>query len=278
MKYVTYASPTGPRVGYLDDSSIWDAGFDGDMVEFIAAGARVADAREVGSAPLLAPLRPRSLRDFLTFKGHLDNALGRLGLAIPSEWFTVPGYYKGLPDTVIGSGEVIVWPTFTDKLDVEMELACVIGRAGKNIAVDDALDYVFGYTIWNDVSARDVQTREVPLGLGPAKAKDWDGSNVLGPCIVTPDEFDAADATMELRINGELWGADSTRHMHHSFADLISYAAMEQTLHPGEVLGSGTFAGGSGLEQDRWVQPGDVVEITLVGVGALTNTIGRKGN
>jgi len=248
------------------------------MVEFIAADAPLGVVREAGAPRLLAPLRPRSLRDYLTFKGHMDNALGRLGLAIPKEWFTVPGYYKGLPDTVIGTGAEIPWPHYTDKLDIEMELACIIGRPGKDITADSALSHVFGYTIWNDVSARDVQTRELPLGLGPAKAKDWDGSNVLGPFIVTPDEFDATEMRMELRINGQLWGADSTGSMHHGFAELIAYASMAQTLHPGDVLGSGTFTGGSGMEQDRWVQPGDSVEITLVGIGSLTNTIGQKGN
>ena len=279
MRYVSYAvAAGGARVGYLDGESVWDAGFDGDMVDFIAADAPLGQVRPAGRPRLLAPLRPRSLRDYLTFQGHMNNSLGRLGLAIPSEWFTVPGYYKGMPDTVIGPNAQIPWPYYTDKLDIEMELACVIGRPGKDITADQAMTHVFGYTLWNDVSARDVQTRELPLGLGPAKAKDWDGSNVLGPFIVTPDEFDASDAALELRVNGELWGGDTSRNMHHGFAQLIAYASMAQTLHPGEVLGSGTFTGGSGVEQDRWVQAGDSVEITLVGIGSLTNTIGRKGN
>lgn len=278
MKYVTYAGRRGPRVGYLERSSVWDAGFDGDMVAFIAAGAPIGATHEIGTARLLSPLRPRSLRDYLTFKGHMDNALGRLGLAVPEQWFTVPGYYKGMPDTVIGDHDEIPWPHFTDKLDVEMELAAVIGAPGRDISTDTAASHIFGYTIWNDVSARDVQTREVPLGLGPGKAKDWDGSNVLGPFIVTPDELDPTGGRMELRVNGQLWGADSMSSMHHTFADLIAYASMAQTLHPGEVLGSGTFTGGSGLEQDRWICEGDVVEITLVGLGKLTNTIGKKGS
>lgn len=278
MRFVTYQDASGLRVGYLDSDSVWDAGFDGDMVEFITAGAPLGRTRRVGAPKLCAPLRPRSLRDFLTFQGHLDNALTRLGVPIPPEWFTVAGYYKGLPDTVIGTDEPIPWPSYTDKLDIEMELACVIGSQGKDITSADAYSHVFGYTIWNDVCARDIQTREIPLGLGPAKAKDWDGSNVLGPMIITADELDIADTRMELCVNGEVWGADSTKNMYHSFADLIAYASMAQTLYPGEVLGSGTFAGGSGLEQDRWVASGDVVDITLVGVGTLTNIIGTKGS
>ena len=113
--------------------------------------------------------------------------------------------------------------------------------------------------------------------MGPGKAKDWDGSNVLGPCIVTPDEFDAADARMRVRVNGEHWGEDTTAHMHHTFAAMIAYASRSQTLRPGEVLGSGTAAGGSGLELDRWLQEGDVVELEVDGIGVLRNTIGRKG-
>jgi 2-keto-4-pentenoate hydratase/2-oxohepta-3-ene-1,7-dioic acid hydratase in catechol pathway len=136
---------------------------------------------------------------------------------------------------------------------------------------------VVGYTIWNDFSARDVQRREGAVGMGPGKAKDWDGSNALGPCIVTPDEFDASAARMRVRVNGEVWGEDSSAHMHHTFADMIAYASQSLTLRPGEVLGSGTAAGGSGLELDRWLQQGDVVELEVEGIGVLRNRIGRKG-
>jgi 2-keto-4-pentenoate hydratase/2-oxohepta-3-ene-1,7-dioic acid hydratase in catechol pathway len=277
VKLVTYDAGRGPRVGALEDGSVFDLGFDGDMVTFLEAGAPAGGRTPVTGARLLAPLRPRSLRDFLTFKGHLDNALSRLGRPIPEEWFEVPAYYKGLPDTVIGPEETIPWPGYTDKLDHELELAVVIGRRGRDIAREEAMDYVFGYTIWNDVSARDVQTRELPIGMGPAKAKDWDGSNVLGPCIVTTDELDGTNVRMTVRVNGEVWGEDSSASMHHRFADLIAYASQAQTVYPGEVFGSGTAAGGSGLELDRWIQPGDVVELEVEGIGVLRNPIGQKG-
>ena len=276
MRYVTYQSADGPRVGVLRGGDVYDAGTALDMVGFISAGAPTGPETAVGAVTLLAPLRPRSLRDFLTFRGHLDNALTRLGQAIPQQWFTVPGYYKGMPDTVIGPDAEIPWPYYTNQLDHELELGCVIGTAGRDITVDRALDHVFGYTIWNDVSARDVQRNELPLGLGPGKAKDWDGSNVLGPCIVTADEFDGSTALMQVRVNGELWGEDTTAHMHHSFADLIAYASMAQTLFPGEVLGSGTAAGGSGLEQDRWIAEGDLIEMHVEGIGTLRNRVGRR--
>jgi 2-keto-4-pentenoate hydratase/2-oxohepta-3-ene-1,7-dioic acid hydratase in catechol pathway len=276
MKLVTYDAGGGPRVGALEDGSVVDLGFDGDMVSFIEAGAPAGARTPVAGGRLLSPLRPRSLRDFLTFKGHLDNALSRLGRPIPEEWFDVPAYYKGLPDTVIGPEETIPWPGYTDRLDHELELAVVLGRRGRDIAREAAMEYVFGYTIWNDVSARDVQTRELPIGMGPAKAKDWDGSNVLGPCIVTTDELDGTNVRMTVRVNGEVWGEDSSASMHHRFADLIAYASQAQTLYPGEVFGSGTAAGGSGLELDRWIQPGDVVELEVEGIGVLRNPIGEK--
>jgi 2-keto-4-pentenoate hydratase/2-oxohepta-3-ene-1,7-dioic acid hydratase in catechol pathway len=231
-----------------------------------------------GDVRLLAPLRPRSLRDFLAFEGHMKNALSRLGRPIPDEWYDVPAYYKGMPDTVIGPEDEIPWPAWTDKLDHELELAAVIGAGGRDLGVGDAPAAIFGYTIWNDVSARDVQARELPVGMGPGKAKDWDGSNVLGPCIATPDEVDLAGARMQVRVNGEPWGEDTPASMHHTFPDMIAYVSRGQTLHAGEVLGSGTAAGGSGLELDRWLQPGDVVELEIDGIGILRNRIGTKGS
>jgi 2-keto-4-pentenoate hydratase/2-oxohepta-3-ene-1,7-dioic acid hydratase in catechol pathway len=277
MRLVTYDTGEGPRVGALEDGGVADLGFDGDMVAFIAAGAPGAEPRPVEGARLLAPLRPRSLRDFLAFEGHLKGALGRLGRPIPDEWYEVPAYYKGLPDTVIGPDEEIPWPAWTERLDHELELAAVIGRRCRDVPVGEAGDCIFGYTIWNDVSARDVQARELPIGMGPGKAKDWDGSNVLGPCLVTADELDAADLRMRVSVNGELWGEDTTASMHWGFGDMIAYVSRSQTLHPGELLGSGTATGGSGLELDRRLEPGDLVELEVEGIGVLRNRIGRKG-
>jgi len=278
VKFVTYGAPDtrGRRVGYLDGDVVVDAGFDGDMVAFIEAGAPIGTTQGVANAVLRAPLRPRTLRDFLAFEGHLLNVFPALGKAIPEEWYQVPAYYKGLPDTVIGPDEEIPWPAYTRKLDHELELAAVIGRPGKDITETRALDHVFGYTIWNDLSARDVQARELPVSMGPGKAKDWDGSNVLGPCIVTADEVDPHNVDLEVRINGERWGGTNTRDMHHSFESMIVYASQALMLHPGEVLGSGTATGGSGMELDRWLNAGDVIEMEASGIGVLRNTIGPR--
>jgi len=275
VKYVTYAPPGGPpRVGRLDGETVLDVGFDGDMVAFIEAGAPIVSERPVPGARLLAPLVPRSLRDFLAFEGHLTNAYKNLGREVPAEWYEVPVYYRSMGTTVTGPDTVLPWPSYSRQLDHELELAAVIGRPCRDVRAEDALDYVFGFTIWNDMSARDVQRRELPVGMGPAKAKEWDGSNVLGPCIVTPDEVDLATLELEVRVNGERWGGDRVSAMHYSFGDLIAYAAQDQTLLPGEVLGSGTATGGSGLELDRWIQPGDVIEMEAGPIGILRNTVG----
>jgi 2-keto-4-pentenoate hydratase/2-oxohepta-3-ene-1,7-dioic acid hydratase in catechol pathway len=276
VKYVTYEARGRQRVGILEGDRVKDAGFDGDMIAFIAAGAPVGTVSEVTGARLLAPLRPRSLRDFLAFEGHLKGAFDRLGKAIPAEWYDIPAFYKGMPDTVIGPEDLLPWPWYCEKLDHELEIAVVIGKPGKNIPRERAAEHIFGYTLWNDMSARDIQKRELPVGMGPCKAKDWDGSNVLGPCIVTPDEIDITDLRLTVRVNGETWGGDTTARMHHTFADMIAYASMDQTLHTGEVLGSGTATGGSGLELDRWLQPGDVIEMEAEGIGILRNRVGQR--
>lgn len=278
MKFVTYEAPDvdSRRVGYLDGEVVVDAGFDGDMVAFIEAGAPVKAGRGVEGAVLRAPLRPRTLRDFLAFEGHLLNVFPGLGKEIPQEWYDIPAHYKGLPDTVIGPDDVIPWPAYTQKLDHELELAAVIGRPGRDITEANALDHVFGYTIWNDLSARDVQARELPVGMGPGKGKDWDGSNVLGPCIVTADEIDPHDVDLDVRINGERWGGANTKDMHHTFEAMIAYASQALTLHAGEVLGSGTATGGSGIELDRWIDGGDVIEMEASGIGVLRNTVGPR--
>jgi 2-keto-4-pentenoate hydratase/2-oxohepta-3-ene-1,7-dioic acid hydratase in catechol pathway len=197
---------------------------------------------------------------------------------VPAEWYAVPAYYKGMPDTVIGPDAEIPWPAWTDHLDHELELAAVIGpEPVRDLDAGDANGAIFGWTIWNDLSARDVQTQELPVGMGPGKAKDWDGANVLGPCIVTADELDGTDVRMTVRVNGETWGDARSSEMHHSFGDLLAYASRSQTLWPGEVIGSGTAPGGSGIELDRRLAPGDVIEMEIEGIGVLRNTIGAKG-
>jgi 2-keto-4-pentenoate hydratase/2-oxohepta-3-ene-1,7-dioic acid hydratase in catechol pathway len=286
VRLVTYdlGAGTPERVGVLRGDEVIDAGFAGDMTALIAqadltsARDALTSAAPVAGARLRAPLRPRTLRDFLTFEEHSRAAMLALGRGseVPALWYEVPAYYKGLPDTVIGPGDEIPWPSYSRQLDYELEIACVIGAAGRNIAKADARTHIFGWTIWNDLSARDTQARELPLGMGPAKAKDWDGSNVLGPCIATPDELDGFDAEMILRVNGEERTRARSSSMHHSFADLIAYASQDTTLRPGEVIGSGTAPGGAGIESGRFLAEGDVIEMEVAGIGVLRNHVGPQ--
>ena len=285
MRLVTYAAArSAPRVGVLRGEDVVDAGFGGDMVAFIEAGepalegARqaLASGEAVVRADLCAPLRPRSLRDFLTFEGHTKAAMAALGRDMPELWYEVPAYYKGLPDTVIGPEAEIPWPSYSEQLDHELELACVIGRRGKDISAGDALAHVFGWTLWNDMSARDTQTRELPLGMGPGKAKDWDGSNVLGPCIATADEVDGTDLELVLRVNGEERTRACSSQMHHPFAALIAYASQGCTLHPGRCwaparrrAGPGSSRAGSWLRATSWSS-------RRLGIGVLRNRVGPR--
>ena len=287
MRLVTYsANGEAPRVGAIGPDGVVDLDFDGDMVAFIAGGdalleaarRRLTNGRPAPAARLLAPLRPRSLRDFLAFERHAQRALAALGRGpeLPALWYEVPAYYKGLPDTVIGPDDEIPWPSYSQELDVELELAAVIGAPGRDIAAGDAARHVYGWTIWNDLSARDVQARELPLGMGPGKAKDWDGSNVLGPCLATADEVDGTDVELVLRVNGEERTRARTGEMHHSFGELIAYASQDCTLRPGEVIGSGTVPGGAGVESGRFLAPGDLVEMEAAGIGLLRNRVGPR--
>jgi 2-keto-4-pentenoate hydratase/2-oxohepta-3-ene-1,7-dioic acid hydratase in catechol pathway len=286
MRLVTYDRGPGTpeRVGVLRGDDVVDAAVEGDMVALIESGQTAAPRRAldggeaVAGARLRAPLRPRTLRDFLTFEEHSRRAMAALGRGdeVHPLWYEVPAYYKGLPDTVIGPEDEVPWPRYCGQLDYELELACVIGRAGRNIAAGDARGHIFGWTVWNDLSARDTQSRELPLGMGPGKAKDWDGSNVLGPCIATADELDGFDLELVLRINGEERTRARSSQMHHTFGDLIAYASLDCTLHPGEVIGSGTAPGGAGIESGRYLAPGDIMELEIEGIGVLRNRVGAR--
>ncbi len=195
---------------------------------------------------------------------------------IPQVWYDQPIYYKGNRLSFIGPEADIEWPNYCEFLDIELEMAIVIGKKGKNISVEDAPSYIWGYTILNDVSARDAQMREMAGGLGPAKGKDFDTGNILGPWIVTADEIPHPVALdMEAKVNGERWGGGSSSAMHHDFAAIIAHVSRSETLYPGEVLGSGTVGTGCGLELGKRLSPGDKIELTIEKIGTLTNTIRR---
>jgi 2-keto-4-pentenoate hydratase/2-oxohepta-3-ene-1,7-dioic acid hydratase in catechol pathway len=249
---------------------------------------------------LLAPVpRPRSLRDCLAFEQHLVRAtrtvlkwrfspLARLdawverrrGKALfgaPQVWYERPIYYKGNPSSVVGHDAEVRWPSFTEKLDYELEFGVFLGRPGRDIPESRAHEHIAGYTIFNDFSARDLQLREMQGRLGPAKSKDFDTGNVLGPFLVTPDEVpDPYSLSMLARVNGEAWSRGNSGQMHYSFEEILAYISRDETLHPGEFIGSGTVPSGCGLELDRWIQPGDTIELEVASLGVLRNRVMRS--
>jgi 2-keto-4-pentenoate hydratase/2-oxohepta-3-ene-1,7-dioic acid hydratase in catechol pathway len=246
---------------------------------------------------LLAPVPvPRQMRDFLCFEQHLRNAREmrfrkmaarepdpaaafadyvRRGVVLPPDvWYEQPIYYKCNRFSLIGPDADIHWPHYANVLDYELEFGVFLGKGGANISAAKARDCIFGYTIFNDVSARDAQSREMEGQLGPAKGKDFDTGNVMGPCLVTADEIpDAYALTMMARINGEEWTRGNSSTMHWTFEQIIEFVSRDETLYPGEFLGSGTVGGGCGLELDRWLAPGDLIELEVERIGTLRNRI-----
>ena len=209
---------------------------------------------------------------------HVGAAVKKLGLVrLPRGFYARPLYYKGNNLSVSPHEGTVVWPRWTEQLDYEMELGVVISRRGKNVRADEAMEYVFGYTCFNDFSARDRMMREVPWGgVGPVKGKDFDTGNAIGPWIVTADEIpDPHALRMEVRVNGEVRGVSSTAGMTHSIARMIEVASDEETIVPGLFLGTGAAGNGCGIEQLRFLVPDDVVEVDIERVGVLRSVVRR---
>ena len=237
------------------------------------AGATLAFAPE--AVQLLAPIpRPPLIRDFMAFETHLKNIYPRLGRDIPPEWYNLPVYYKGNPSAVGADGDAIGMPSYATHMDFEFEFAAVIGRGGTNIAREDAMHHVFGYMIYNDFSAREIQQREMSVGLGPAKGKDFERGHVFGPWLVTADEIpDIYALRMQASVSGQPWCDTNTSTMHWRFDQMIAHASTNEKLVPGEIFGSGTVGGGSAAEMGKTLGRGDEVVLTMDRLGTLTNRI-----
>ena len=234
----------------------------------------------VSDVSFLPPIMPVQYRDCLVFEEHLANCFKVMGAtmpvppSIPPIWYDQPLYYKGNRMSFIGHGPDVQWPAYAEFLDIELELAIVVGKTGKDISKDAAPAHIFGYSILNDVSARDAQMREMPGQLGPCKGKDFDTGNVLGPYILTADEVVHPIAVnMEARVNGERWGGGNSSQMQHSFADILAHISSSETIYAGEVIGSGTVGTGCGLEIGKRLQDGDTFELEIENIGILANRI-----
>lgn len=233
-------------------------------------GERIA--YQMGEVRLKAPVpRPNSIRDYISFEGHASMSGQR---ELSPAWYQMPVCYKGNPDSVIGPEETIPWPSFTDMLDYELEYGIYILKEGKDIPRERAEEYIAGYTIFNDISARDIQFQEMSARLGPVKGKDF--CNIMGPCLVTPDEVNPRDMRMIARVNGEVWSDNNSGTSHWTWPQIIEFASMEETLYPGDFLGSGTVERGCGAELGRWLKPGDLIELEVEGIGILRNRVGQK--
>jgi len=232
---------------------------------------------------LLAPIpQPPQMRDFLCFEKHLQQAFAAVAklrgteARIPKIWYERPIYYHPNRFNVCGTGADVPWPRYSERMDFELEFGCYIGQPGKDIPRERAREHIFGYTIFNDFSARDEQTLEMTGQLGPGKGKDFDNSNAMGPCLVTADELvDPYNLDMKVRVNGEEWGSGNSRDMHWKFEDCIAHVSRSETLHPGEFFGSGTVGNGCGLEHMKFLEPGDVVELEVEKIGLLRNRVVR---
>ncbi|MBI5240470.1 MAG: fumarylacetoacetate hydrolase family protein [Elusimicrobia bacterium] len=289
------------RLGHPQPRRLADALLPPDMVEFLELGRdALAEARQAlafaaaetgtgappsgprgervvhqpGEVRLLAPLRPRSLRDFFAYEDHALKAWARAGSPLPSSWYDQPAYFKCNHREIYGPDEEVPWPSFTRRFDFEAEVACVVGARGRGLSPEEAVSRIAGFTVFNDFSARDVMKPEFLCGMGPAKGKDF--AYGLGPCLVTADEAGPQeDLEIQVRVNGELWSQGRTGDRYWSWGLMLAHVSQEETLYPGDVLGSGTFFRGCGLDLERWVSPGDEIELRVEKLGSLRHKVGR---
>lgn len=213
-------------------------------------------------------------RDFYAHEKHVKKGFEKRNEEVPAAWYEIPAYYKGGNTGFIGQDDIIPWPYYSQQLDYELELGVVIGRDGKNVKAKDIKKHIFGFTILNDISARDIQKKEMSIRLGPAKGKDW--CSVMGPVIVTFDEFNYEEPNLDMTavVNGEEWSRGKSGDSHYSWGEMIEHMGMEEWIRATDFIGSGTVGTGCGLELDKWIKPGDLLELSIEKIGTLKNIVG----
>jgi fumarylacetoacetate (FAA) hydrolase len=311
MKLVSYRDGTeAGRAGVWQDDVIFDAatllkrGGDtpfmmldllrggSEMLDELRAALASADPAGPGTRPaqlanLLAPVpNPPAVRDFYAFEQHVKASRGRRGLDMIPEWYQIAVFYFSNPAAIVGPEEDVFYPDDSQEVDFELEIACVIGKPGRDISAADAPAHIAGYLVMNDWSARDIWRQyEAKLSMGPAKAKDFATS--LGPWLVTTDELDDRrtdsgaeeryDLAMLGRINGREVSRGNFKDIYYSFPQMIERASRHVMLKPGDVIGSGTVGTGCifelGPENVPWLKPGDVVEMEIERLGILRNRL-----
>ena len=224
-----------------------------------------------------------SFRDFYAFEQHVKTCRAKRGLEMIPQWYDQPVFYFSNAQSLVRDGADITPPQGCNELDYELELGIVIGKPGRNIAVEDAWDHIAGFTIVNDFSARDLQRNEMAVGLGPSKGKDF--ATAVGTNLVSVDSVrdrinsdNKIDLSMTASVNGKVLSQGNANTMYFSWPQIVAHASRDVTLARGELLGSGTVGTGCILElgpenTDGWLKPGDVVELTIEELGTLKNTI-----
>ena len=299
MRIATFAHDGGARAGVVVGDNLHPLPVGVTVTELIEQGTLLEAGRTaerqptalgntvpLGSVHLLPPLTPPSIRDFVTFEEHIEGVARRFGDQIRPEWYEAPTFYFTNPHALIGAHDEVPVPPGCHAFDFELEVAAVIGRAGRDLTAEQAREHIVAYTIFNDWSARDLQAREMRVGLGPAKGKD--SASTLGPWLVTADELDDCrdadgflDLTMTVARNGEKVGGDTLANMAWTFEEMVAYASRGTWVRPGDVLASGTC--GSGCLAELWgrhgtlnpvpLTPGDVVTMTVERLGTISNTV-----
>jgi len=299
MRFATFSYAGGSRAGVVGDHGVHPLTPDVTVLDLVrtglpaalATGAAALNGRPVplDEVRLLPPLAPPTVRDYVAFEEHVEGvrrSIDGVG-GVPPEWYAAPTFYFTNPYAIVGPFDDVPVPPGSQRFDFELEVAAVVGRDGASLTAEQAADHIFGYTILNDWSARDLQAREMRVNLGPAKGKD--SATTLGPWLVTADELEPrrdADGflalEMRVAVNGVETGRDLLSNMGWPFEELVAYASRGTWVRAGDVLGSGT-CGNGGCLAELWgrrgeldpppLRPGDVVEMTVEGLGTIRNRV-----
>jgi 2-keto-4-pentenoate hydratase/2-oxohepta-3-ene-1,7-dioic acid hydratase in catechol pathway len=299
MRFASFLADGAARAGVVCGTDLYPLPPGTTVLDLVGAGLEVALLRGeaalakspigLGSVRLLPPLAPPTVRDFVAFEEHVEGMVKGASpdATVPPEWYEAPTFYFTNPYALIGAHDDVATPANSQLLDFELEVAVVVGHDGASLTPEQAREHIFGYTILNDWSARDLQRREMEVKLGPAKGKDF--ASTLGPWLVTADELASyedddgfLDLDLRVSVNGTEIGQDLLSNMGWTFAELISYASRNTIVRAGDVLGSGT-CGHGGCLAELWgvrgrldpppLQPGDVVEMTVEGIGSIRNRV-----
>nr|WP_314841406.1 fumarylacetoacetate hydrolase family protein [uncultured Microbacterium sp.] len=297
-QYARFIGPNGIiHTGRVQHGRLQDIPGDPEILDLLAAAPdarRDLDLRAgrmqrlpIEEARFAPPVQPKAVRDFVTFEAHIAGMKrGEAGDgSVPEAWYEAPAFLFMNPWSVVPTGAEIPMPPFTQKLDFELEVAMIVKDTVRDVPIEEAASHIAGYCILNDWSARDIQGREMSVGLGPSKGKDF--ATTLGPWITTPDELeryregDRYALEMSVAVNGEVVGTDNLRNMSWSFEELLVHASRDAWVGAGDVLASGTAS--NGALSERWARSGevvpaplavgDVVTMTVEGLGAIENRV-----